>query len=67
MVNNKDGMSVFIESVEITKKAEVRNPCFFYRVNPYDSLTLAAAYFFVSVSLSLRFVSFLANRTILYT
>ncbi|GFI54831.1 hypothetical protein IMSAGC022_01457 [Alistipes sp.] len=57
---------VYFQSV-IATNLGITNIRFFYRVNPYDSLTLAAAYFFVSVSLSLRFVSFLANRTILYT
>ena len=53
--------------IKITKKAEVQNPRFFYPINLYDFLTFKATYFFVSVSSSFRFGSFLARRTILYT
>ena len=53
--------------IKITKKAEVQNPRFLYHINLYAFLTFNATYFFVSVSSSFRFGSFLASRTILYT
>ncbi len=50
-------MISFIEPIKDNKKTEVQTPCFFYRGQFYDFLTLAATYFRFCV-VHLRFCFF---------